>query len=166
MKIFGIEHKYSDFGISYGLPMWYIISGFVQTIDPIVLVDTMIKEGLKPNSWVRLTDGIMREQGFGTLLKALKALKCYIEVEDNGLGKTPGEVFNLVNRYIIEWPSTNFNIEALRPMTDILVYKGTDYSTFLKETERQNSIKVIQCSDPQSLWNLIKNINIRIYKKV
>ena len=165
MKIFGIEQRYSDFGISYGLPIWCIIHGFTQTIDPIQLVDNMIRMGLQPNSWVKLTDGIMREQGFGTLLKALKAVKCYIEVEDNGTGKTPGEVFNLVNRYIIEWPSSQFNIGALRPMTDLLVYKGTEYEKFISETVRESSIKIIQCPDPQKIWEIVKNTNIRVYKK-
>jgi len=169
MKIFGIEHKYREFGLSYGLPVWHIIHGFTTTIDPINIVDTMVKMGLQPGSWVCLTDGMMREQGFGTLLRALKSVRSRIEVEDDGSSKTPGEAFNLVDRYIIEWresPMYAFNIGALRPMQDILVYRGEDIPKFIEATKDSGTVRVIEHPDPKAIWGTVKNTNIRVYKRV
>ena len=165
MRILGITKKYRNFGIGFGLPVFIIEYGLAQSLEPIAVADRILEMGIRPHTWVICTNGIMREQGFGTLLKALKVLKAYVEVEDDSSGKTPGDSFNLVDRYIIDWPATQFNIGALRPARDLLVCRGEEVKKFIKETEKESSIRVIECEDPSKIWDLVQNTNIRVYKR-
>lgn len=165
MRIFKTSLKYREVGGGYGLPMFHVEFGFGTTYDPIKLIERLASEGMNTGSWVTLSQGCLGEQGIVTFIEGLVQCKVKVEVEDDGNHDCP-PWFMRAERWLVDWKETPvFNYGALRPMRDFLIYSGTDYQRFIKETEKLQALRALLVPDPSKVFDLVKFTNVRVYKK-
>lgn len=163
MNIFKIWKRYRDFGLSYGLPAYYIDCGPGVSYDPLEVVKKLVSEGLKKESLVVIRDG-MRERGVGTLVSCLSQMGVKVEVEADGKDVTPGW-FPQVYRWIVRYVKNNvFNYGALRRGQDMLIYQGGSIEDFLDTTKNFQSLRVVVVEDKDGIWDKVKNENVRVYE--
>jgi len=121
--------------------------------------------GLRRGGWVTLRNNPVGERGCGVLVEGLKHVGCRVEVEDGGLYGTPGW-YPQADRWLIEYrKDSKFNYGALRPRQDMLIYKGDDVVGFLTETKDIQGLRAIVVKDRNSVWDLIKDWEIRVYEQ-
>jgi len=163
MNIFKIWRGYRKFGISYGLPFFFVDTGPGVSYDPMKVIEKLRDLGLDTDMWVAIRGNALREQGMGTLVTGLKYCKVKIEVEENGTNLAPGW-FPQVDRWLVDWiENSAFNYKALRPRQDLLIYKGEDIYKFLEKSKNCQALRVVITNE--DVWDAIKNYNIRVYPK-
>ena len=165
MKVFKTELKLREIGGGYGLPMFHIEFGFGTNYDPIKLIERLAGEGMNTGSWVTLGSGCLGEQGVVTFIEGLTQCRVKVEVEDDGTHDCP-PWFMRAERWIVEWREAPvYNYGALRPMRDFLTYSGPDFPKFIQATEKLQPLRALLVPDPSVVFPLVKNTNIRVYKK-
>jgi len=165
MNVFKIHQGYRTIGVNYGLPVFYLDMGPGLKLDSIQVIEKLGQEGLNIGKWVVLRGNALREQGISSLIEGLKTCKVHVEVEDDGMSKCPA-FFTSVDRWTIWYRQAGlFNYGALRPNRDLLVYEGPDAVDFLHRTREFSALKGIVVEDPGSIFNLIKDSAVRVYKK-
>lgn len=165
MNVFKVWRGYRKIGLGYGLPVCYIDFGIGVPYNVEQLAEKVIvREGVPQKSWVVLRYGL-GEKGLGTFIYALKQLQIRVEMECSTFGICPGW-FPSVDRWVVFWePDGRFNLSALRPRQDIVVYIGEDIEGFLNATKDAQALRGIIVDYPDKVWDLVKDYEVRVYSK-
>ena len=163
MNIFRVQKGYRQVGLGYGLPVFYIDFGLGWKASSEELLGKLVKMGLMPKLWVVLRGGLS-ERGIGELIYGLKYLQARVEVEASTDEPTPGW-FPQADRWLIWYSGVGrFNLQALRTGQDMVVFDGEGkVEEFIGG--RWSALKGIVTSDPDNLWELVKDTDIRVYQK-
>lgn len=160
MNVFKVYRGYRRFGLSFGLPMFFVDFGVGVPYTPTNLIRKLAGIGLDKGSWVVVRNGL-NERGIGEFIEGLKYVGARVEVEGNGTNKTPGW-FPIVDRWIVEYEKSGlFNYGALRPRQDMLVCKD---ELDLDKTEDLHALRVLVVDDPEAVWDKVKNREVRVYR--
>jgi len=164
MHVFKIGREYRKIGIGLGLPFFFIECGIGVSYTPDALLEKLVGEGCDVGSWIVIKNGL-GEVGCGILVDGLKYCKCRVEIEEDGTHKDP-LWFPKVDRWLVQWIHSNeFNYSALRPRQDLLIYNGNDVEGFIKEAGGLSVLKVIIVDEPDKIWDLVKDHEIRVYRR-
>lgn len=164
MNIFKVYRGYRDIGLNYGLPVFYVVVGMAQSYDPLDLIKKLAGMGLRKERWVVIKNNPVGERGCGVFVQGLKRVGCKVEIEDDGSQGTPGW-FPLVDRWTIYWKDNKFNYGSLRHHQDLLIYDGDNIPYFLEKTKDFTVYKAILTDDRGKVWDLVKDMDIRVYKR-
>lgn len=164
MNIFKIWHGYRTFGFNEGLPVYNIEFGPALNLSVDEVLGKLAKLGVQSGGWVVLHEGALQAIGVSTLVKGLRYANVRVEVEEKGIGPTP-PWFSFVDRWVIDWqPNGRFNYGALRQQ-DMLVCRSNVVdmcNRFLSETDGFITTKVIVTDNPNDVWDVVKNTNVRV----
>lgn len=161
MNAFKVHRGYRQFGLNYGLPVFLVECGVGVSYTPTDLIRKLVSIGLDKGSWVVVKNGL-GERGIGDFVQGLKYIGTRVEVEGNGNSKTPGW-FPMVDRWIVEYKEGGvFNYGALRARQDMLVHKSM-YD--LEKTEGLQALRVLAVDDPDTVWDKVKDKEVRVYRK-
>jgi hypothetical protein len=165
LNVFRIHQGYRLLGPNYGLPVWYVDCGTGLKYDSLELVRKLGGDGLAKDDVVVIRGGML-ERGMGVFTEALQYVGVRIEFECEDSLKDP-PWFNNVERWVVYWSGAKqFNIRGLRSRQDLLVYSGVDYVSFIEGTSKVGCLRGIIVDDPKSVWELVKNTNVRTYTNV
>lgn len=161
MNVFKVHRGYRQFGLNYGLPVFFVECGVGVSYAPTDLIRKLVGIGLDKGSWVVIKNGL-GERGVGDFVQGLKYIGTRVEVEGNSNNKTPGW-FPSVDRWIVEYKKNGiFNYGALRARQDMLVHRN---EVDLEETQDLHALRVLVVDNPEAVWDKVKDKEVRVYKK-
>lgn len=167
MKVQSVEHKYREVGISLGLPCYFVKFGPGTNLEVEDLAKKLLRMGITHNRWLIAQGDIDREQQMSTFIDAMRTFKVKTEVEvRKSLINTP-PWFPKAHRWVVYWtPEITFNLGSLRPNQDMILYEGTDYDAYFKAAEEAICLKGIVAEDPHKIWETVRLLDVRVYRKV
>jgi len=164
MNIFKIYLGYRLLGTNYGLPVTFIEVGMGVNYTPEKLVEKLSRLGLGKESWVVLKGNAARERGVGVIVQVLKYIGIRLEVEDDSNSMAPSWLPE-VDRWIVDWTETpKFTYDALRIRQDIILYKGEDIESFVRDSKKHQAIKAILVNNREEVYERIKGTGVRVYE--
>ena len=164
VNVFRLHRGYRKVGVNYGLPVWYVDVGPGVSYTAEELLKKLINMGMKRGDWVVVRNNPIKEKGIGYFVGGLNYIGVRVEVEDNGMSRTPGW-FPKVDRWLVEYVEGGvFNYRALRNNVDMLLYKGSDVEEFLEKTRDLQALKGVLVDDVACVWEAVKNHNVRVYQ--
>ncbi len=146
LSVVSIKRGLRQEGPNIGIPTIFVtLGGYADKIPTEDIVETILMMSVK-NTWVTIRgqDEDVLSMGIGVLVKGLSSLKRFIEVETNGLLRTPSWT-HTVDRWVVDWCVDGaFNLGALRA-TDALKFTGPleELDAFLEVSKGYPTIKYL-----------------------
>lgn len=168
MNIISIERGLRQVGLNSGTPTFFIYPGPGRRRLAEELLVELRDKGINVKMWVSFMRGSLAERDIGSLVKACKDCRLLVEVEADGSVQEPMMWFTSVDRWTVYWQQpTIFNYGALRARQDLLLFEGSMdmLGVFLKDTEKLPAVKGIVTEDPTTMFEVVKDWPVRIYKK-
>lgn len=161
MQVFRVWKGVREIGLNFGVPVIFVDCGIGVNYGNEELVKKLVGMSLRRNSLVVIRDGM--SQKIGTFVSALKYLGMRVEVEATSKDVTPGW-FPEASYWLVRWvPKGNFNLLALRPRQDLLLFEGENVEEFIEGTKTVTAEKGI-ISNKEVPLEILYAHGIRVYK--
>jgi len=165
MDVFKISQTYRDVGMNYGLPVHVVEYGFGASYTPPELLKTLVTRGLSSRRWLILTSKPLIRRGLSAFVSLARKASVIIEIEEDGKTKEPTWAQD-VDRWVVYYKEDAlFNYGCLRPKRDVVLYEGSDPQKFVEATSTIAAIRALVVADRKSVWDLVKNTEVRVYER-